>query len=173
MGEGDQGGKIKVKMKKIKVQAGDLCAIPLGNGEYAFAQLIDNLHQHCYVIYDYKGAIYPDLKELIKNKIIILTYTVDVFIDNGRWPLIGNISPPTKISIPNYIVGKFENGKEKIKVVDNHGNYLREATVEDKKKLSYQTSVSPAVLENVARFKLLGIGRYRPYMEALFYKVNV
>ena len=156
-------------MKKTKVKVGDVCAIPLGDGDYAYAQIIDDSNQHCYIVYNYKSKNFSELQDLTKNKIIILTYTVDVFIENHRWPLLGNITLPSGIIFPNYIEGRLRGGKLRIIVVDHHANYIREASIEDKKKLFFKSSVSPIILEDVTKFKLLGIGRYRPYMDEMFY----
>ena len=161
------------KMKRIRVKVGDVCAIPLGNGYYAYAHSIDDVikdgRAHYYVIYDHLSNIFPELQELTKNNIIVLICTVDVFIENHSWPLVGNIAPPSGITIPNYIVNRFKDGNEQIMVVDHHGKYLREATIDDKRNLSYQSSFSPIVLEDVAKYKLLGKGRYLPYMDKIFY----
>jgi hypothetical protein len=157
-------------MKRIKVKIGDIYALPLGNGEYAYAQLIDITPFNYFVVYDYKSSTFPEVQNLVEQKIIILTNTVDVFIKDLRWPFVGNISPPSGVIIPNFIVGRLKDGKEQIIVVDYHGNYLRGATKEDKKTLLYQSSVSPAFLEHIAKHQLLGVGRSYPDIEKVFYK---
>jgi hypothetical protein len=139
-------------MKRIKVKVGDVFAIPLGNGEYGFSQIIDDIFQQCYVIYDYKSQVFPDPKEIVKYKILVLTYTVDVFIQDRRWPLVGNATPSSDVIFPEYIIGSSENER----VMDHHGKTIRKATEEDKKKLTHMTSVSPALLENIAQHLLLG-----------------
>jgi hypothetical protein len=159
-------------MKRIKVKIGDIYALPLGNGKYAYAHLIDITPYNYFVVYDYKSSTFPEVQNLVKKKIIVLTNTVDVFIKDLRWLFVGNISPPSGVIIPNFIVSRLKDGKVQMMVVDYHGNYLGVATEIDQKTLHYQSSVSPAYLEHIAKYQLLGVGKKYPDMETFFYKDN-
>lgn len=157
-------------MKSIKVKIGDVFAIPLGNGEYAYGQIVDDSKYPCYIIYDLKSTVFPAIQEIVTRRIIILTYTVDVFIKSGRWPLLGNIAPPSDIVFPYYLVGTLEDGNEKIIVMDHRGIFLRYATESDQQRLTRMSSFSPKALEDIAKFKFLGIGKYLSYMDKLIYR---
>jgi hypothetical protein len=159
-------------MKNVKVKIGDIYAIPLGNGEYGYAQLIDITPFEYFAVFDYKSSSFPEVRSLIKHEIIILTSTIDLDIKNHNWPFLGNIAPPSGIVIPNYIVStlKEPNGaKIQIMVVDCHGKYLRKATEKDQRTLVHQTSVSTALFEHLIQYKLLGVGECYKGMEQFFY----
>jgi hypothetical protein len=152
-------------MKKIKVRVGDVFAIPLDNGELAFGQLVDNANLHCYIVFDYRSHDFPDVWEITKKPIIIIAFTVDVFIEDGSWPLLGNICPPSNIKFPKFLV----DTETKTMVIDFQGRYLHEASQDEKHNLRRRSSYSPIILKKVAEFKLSD-GEYLPYMEKLLYE---
>jgi hypothetical protein len=162
-------------MKSIKVKIGDIYAIPLGNGEYGYTQLIDITPYKYFAVFDYKSSSFPEVQSLIKQEIIILTITIDVDIKNHNWPFIGNIAPPSWIVIPNYIVSTLKEpnaAKIQIIVVDRYGKYLREATEKDQRTLFHQSSVSPALFEHLIKYKLLGVGDYEKIIDKFLYKAS-
>lgn len=154
-------------MKNRKPKVGDVFAVPLGNGEFAYTQMINNDMDQCYVIYNYKSILPPALDDLKSNRVIVLMYTIDEFVRNGRWPYVGSIVPPKSIKIPYYLAETYD-GKLRSIVVDHQGNFLHVASEMDKQKLSYKSSFSPKALEDVVRYIFLGIG-YANYMKILFY----
>ena len=149
----------------MRIKIGDVFAIPLGNGEFAFGQIVANTKPECYVIYDYKSNDIPDLSLLISQKIIFLTYTVDLFIKNGNWRVLGNINPPSNIIFPEYLIDTL-NG---YMVMDYTGKKLRFATDKEKTMLSTHKSVSPHLLETAVKARF-GTGESHPYEETLLYK---
>lgn len=149
----------------MRIKIGDVFAIPLGNGEFAFGQIVANGSSKCYVIYDYKSNDFPDLSLLIRQKIIFLTYTEDLYIRNGNWKVLGNINPPSNIIFPEYRVETL-NGTV---VIDHTGKKLRFATDKEKTILSTHKSVSPMILEKSVKARF-GTGESYPYAETLLYK---
>jgi hypothetical protein len=156
--------------KRIKTHVGDVFTFPLGNGEFAFGQIVDDQPQDCFVIFGYKNGIFPNIQEITDNKIIILTYSIDLFIKTGRWTILGNVAPPIDIVFPNYKISVVKDGKTKTVVVDNKGQYLHDATKKEILTLKYRNSFTPAVLENAAKYKLAGMGEYRDEWASLFYE---
>lgn len=147
-----------------KAKIGDVFRVSLGNEQFAFGQIVANSKPKCYIVFNYKSSNLPDIKEIVNSKILMLTYTVDTFIEDGDWEVIGNIKPPA-IKFPEYVV-ETEKGT---RVVDYNGKVIRKATIEDEQKLSTHKSVSPKVLDLAIKAKF-GIGEWYPMMEILLYK---
>lgn len=144
---------------------GDVFAVQIGNGKFVYGQIVANSNPKCYVIFDYVSETSPDLITLVNSKIVFLTYTVDVFIEDGDWKVIGNVEPPTTINFPEYII---ETPKGSM-VMDYMGKMIRHATQSDLKNLGIKNSVSPKVLEVAIRAKY-GTGKWLPPLDMLLYK---
>lgn len=162
---GDSWNRIGGTVLKQNVKIGDVFAVSLGNGRHVYGQIVANSQPKCYVIFDYESETQPDLKTLVNSKIVILTYTVDVFIEDGDWKVIGNIEPSSRINFPEYII-ETSNGP---KVMDYMGKILRCATPTDIKNLGTQKSVSPKVLELAIKAKF-GTGEWYPTLNTLLYQ---
>jgi len=51
---------------KHKVKIGDLFAIPLGDGQFVFGQVVANTNPKCYIIFDNKSTLKPKPNELTR-----------------------------------------------------------------------------------------------------------
>jgi len=152
---------------KQNANIGDIFAVSLENGKNVYGQIVANCKPKCYVIFDYESETHPDLMTLINSKIVILTYTVDVFIEDGIWKVIGNLKPPSNIKFPEYIIETSTGPK----VMDYTGKMLREPTSSDLKSLGSKKSVSPKVLDLAIKAKF-GTGEWYPTLDMLLYDAN-
>lgn len=150
--------------KKFKICVGTVIAIPIDNKRFAYGQIIADTKPECYIIFDYISNEYPDINELVSKKIIMLTYTVGTFIENGDWIIIGNVEPSGNIVIPEYIVDTLDG----VMVVDCRRNIIRKASESDMTLLGTHKSVSPKVLDMAVKAKH-GVGEWYPYMKILEY----
>jgi len=152
-------------MKKHQAHKGDVFAIPLGNGDFAYGQLaIDGLGTNCYIVFDFISAKFPDVTDLVKHQIIIRVLMVDAFLEHGCWTVIGNTPPPAEIYFPEYKLSCPPNTK----VTDFAGHILRKATKADEERLDYRGSVNSSLFESVVKAKF-GQKEWKPYMNEYLY----
>ncbi|MBI6871794.1 Imm26 family immunity protein [Clostridium aciditolerans] len=151
------------KRKRVKVE--DVFIIPVDNEKNCYGQVVSDGIDKCYVIYDITSEDILIPEQVICNPIAFLTFTVDNFIEEGRWKVIGNVDVPQNIIFPIYKVETL-NG---YMVTDHKGNYLRSATDKEIRELKYHKSVSPALLEHAVQAKY-GNRKWENYFDEIIYK---
>lgn len=153
--------------RHICAQIGDVFSIPLGNGQFAYGQIVTDTIEKYYAIFDYINSISPDIEELVRMRIIFLAMTVDAFIEDGDWPVIGNTRPPPDIDFPEYLIETSVGSC----VMNYTGKILRKATFLDMNTLTNRSSFSPKALELAVKVKLGGEGgEWYPAMSKMLYK---
>ena len=96
------------KKKKIKAQVGDMFAISIGNGKYCFGQVVsaivggDKIIPYTYIVYDCVDELNTSIEKIRSSAILLLFNTVDMFIEDGAWPLIGHEEVPQNLIFPEY-----------------------------------------------------------------------
>ncbi|MFC5529513.1 Imm26 family immunity protein [Cohnella yongneupensis] len=156
---------VRKKKSGITVAIGDVFAIPLGENQFGYGQVVGGGHPKIYVIYHLLAESHPDINDIVSNKIIYFTHTVDVPIEDGDWVLIGNTDVPKGIVFPEYIVDTSSG----YHVTDYQGNILRIATESEKENLNTHSSFSPSVLEKATKAHF-GLGEWYPYFDKIKYK---
>lgn len=74
--------------KRVRPRAGDVIAIPLGGGRFAFGRLLLD----CGIaIYDYRSKSIPDVTSLSGKPIRFHASIFTSAISNGSWPRIGHL----------------------------------------------------------------------------------
>ena len=158
------------KKKKIKTQIGDLFAIPIGDSEYCYGQVVSEIEEsgkvfpYTYIVYDFMGPIETPLEMIRTQEILLLFHTVDVDIEDGVWPIIGQADVPEHIKFPEYQQRKLG----KLMVIGVDCKVIRAATVEDEKMLGTMKSVSPSVVVNLLKAHF-GEGEWHEYYDDLIY----
>lgn len=151
-------------IKKIKsTNVGDVFRIEIKEELYCFGQIISKgTLSDTIIIFDKIGSSNLDLNDIINNKIIFYVNTVDEFITNGRWVLIGKTFLPDNLNYKEYIT-------DSNKVLSQEGIVIRTASTNDVKVLKSYKSFSPIVVEDAVKAKY-GIEDWYPALDDLVYK---
>lgn len=154
-------------IRKIKVKIGDVFTINMENGK-CYGQVVADGIDKCYIIYDIISKAILEPEEVVKAPIIFLIFTIDGFIEDGRWQVIGNSSIPDNIIFPIFKVDTLDG----YMLMDHMGNYLRNASKSEIKELNYHKSVSPALLEHAVMAKFENY-KWESYFDEILYKDSV
>jgi len=73
-----------------KPKAGDVFAIPLGDGTYGFAQVA---HTGDYAFFDFRAERAPRLEEIVSHAVAFRVPAVSGVASNGGWTALGNLPP--------------------------------------------------------------------------------
>jgi ribosomal protein S17 len=152
------------KKSEIQVAIGDVFAIPLREDKFSYGQVVGGGNPKTFVIYDITSEIHPEVNDIVNRRIIILTHTVDVAIEDGDWILIGKSEVPNGIVFPQYLV----DTPEGYYITNFEGQLLRPATEHEKENLSTRKSISPSILEDAVKAQY-GIEESYPYLDNLKY----
>jgi len=150
--------------RRKKVKIGDVFVINVGNRK-CYGQVIADGIDKCYVIYDLTTDEILSTEQVIKAPIVFLTFTIDDFVEEGRWEAIGNTKVPDNIVFPIFKVDTLHG----YMVTDYKGNYLRVANEVEISRLGYLKSVSPALLEHAVQAKF-GNSKWEDYFNDILYK---
>lgn len=155
---------MKKKKNSIIASVGDIFAIPIGENKHGYGQIVGEGYTKTYVIYDIVSEAHPELNKITSSKIIFLTHTVDVPIEDGDWILLGNAEIPTNINFPKYKV----DTPDGYYVTDYRGELISPASEEEISNLGTRKSISPSILEDAVKAKY-GFGEWYKYLDNLIY----
>lgn len=151
--------------KKVKsTNVGDVFKIEIKENLYCYGQIVSkgNLSDTI-IIYDKISSNNLDLDEIINNKIIFYVNTVDEFITNGRWMLIGKACLPDNLKYREYITDI------KQQVLSQEGKVIRSASRKDIKELTSYISYSPIMVEDAVKAKY-GDDNWYSALDDILYK---
>ncbi len=154
--------KKKTKMTNI----GDVFRIKINENLSCFGQLVcKGKTSISVIIYDYtSNEDNLDINIITKNKIIYYVNTVNLFLTNGKWEVIGNQPIPSNLNFPEYIIETLDG----YKVLSHEGNIIRNATKNDINKLNFHNSYSPIIVEDAVKAKYFGEDWY-PALDKIIY----
>ncbi len=149
--------------KKIKsTNIGDVFRIEVKDKLYCFGQIVfKGTLSDTIIIFDKISSCNLALNEIINNQIIFYVNTVDEFITNGRWVLIGRTCLPDNLNYKEYIT-------DSNKVLSQEGIVIRTASTYDTKVLKSYISFSPIVVEDAVKAKY-GFEDWYPALDELVY----
>lgn len=156
-------------MAKKKVKVGDVFAVPIGKDKFGFGQVaIQGEYSDCIVIYDIVSEEYPPVDSIVTNNLVFLLQTVSSRIEDGCWPVLGNIKVPNNIKYPKYK----EETEEGYMLIDTDGSILKEnASNKEVENLSELESWSPGIVEEALKAKYMGEDWDDDYNEILYKNV--
>lgn len=157
-------GEVYIMARRKKIKIGDVFVINVDNCK-CYGQIVADGIDKCYVIYDITTDEVVPPQQVVKAPIVFLTFTIDDFVEEGRWQAIGNTSIPGNIVFPIFKVDTL-NG---YMVTDHKGNYLRVASETEISDLGYLKAVSPALLEHAVQAKF-GTGKWEDYFDEILYR---
>lgn len=154
-------------MPKRRPQIGDVFAIKIGD-LFCYGQIAARGPlADCVIAFDFASAKLDTVSDVASKSIAFVMLTVDAFVASGRWPVIGNASPPINLILPEYIA----DTRDSAKVYTWQGKALRKATPEDLQRLGHMESESPVVLEKALRARFAG-AQWEPRFDRLVYKAG-
>lgn len=143
-----------MRKRRIKINIGDIVAIPVSSDKYCYAQLVDgDVMLGCFLIFDGIYEEHPILNKIISNSILLLAFTNGQGIVENVWKIIGNTSIPDNVQIPIFKVDYMENGIIRTMVTDFKGDFLYIATEDETKKLKNMKSCTPGIVEDAIKAK--------------------
>jgi len=133
---------------KLKLKVGDIFTIPVNDEKTGFGQIINIPNKNNFIIAIFESVYYgkewPNLDEIVTDKILFLGYTMDALLYHKEWKIIGNISSNiSKVQLPYYKLGTPPD----MKLVNYKGDKLRKASRDEFENLEYETVVAPVRYE--------------------------
>lgn len=157
----------KMAKKIVKVNVGDIFAIRINAKMYSYGQVVTQGEtDDSMIVYDITSEKHPTLEEIISRPIIFFINTMDMYIENGNWAIIGNAKVPKDLKFPKYIVETLSG----YKVVSHTDEILGKANESQIRDLKFFTSYSPIVLEDAVKAKY-GNGEWYAELDNLVYKL--
>lgn len=155
--------------KLYRPKTGDVFSIKIDSTKYSFGQVIYADIEGLVIIYDIIVDKFPLISEIIRAPVIFMAYTTFVFVETGRWEIIGKDEIPTGILYPDYKAEAYVNGTLKTMVYGYNHILLREADESDKNRLRTHKSITPIIIENAIKAKY-GLVPWEDYYEDLLYR---
>lgn len=151
--------------KRIAYKLGDIFAIPIDLQRYAYGQVVVTSRKtdDWIVIYDVISEdVTSDLKSIIQNPILFLVQTDSVCIEDGLWPVIGNMPIPDNLIFPTFK----EETLNGFVVVDYRGSVIGKASEEEVRHLRYRESWSSYTVFRAVKARY-GNGAWEPYYDEM------
>lgn len=140
--------------KKLRLHAGDVFTIPLGNGQFGFGQIVcfpKTKDSFIMAVYDYVSLSKEkiEIKEICSSKILFLGYSTDARIFHNIWDILGNYT----VNLPEIVLPYFKLGSlpNEVFLVDHKGKRLVEIDELNFIKLEYETHFAPIRFENALK----------------------
>ena len=153
------------KRRKVnKVEMGAVFAIKLDEKRFVYGQVVTDGILKAYIIFDYCSEIHPPIDEIIERQIMFFTHVVDIALEEGTWILLGKTMITHNLKFPFYIV---DTPKDYM-VTEHDGTIIRRATKEEKERLLFQHSFTPAAIEDAIKAKY-GLSEWLKYYDKLLY----
>lgn len=132
----------------MKLKVGDIFTIPISDEKTGFGQIIiiPSKSNFIIVVFEkvYTGRDWPNVKEIIEDKILFLGYTMDAKLYHNHWQIIGNeTSNLDRIKLPYYKLGTPPD----CKLVDYKGKVIGKIGKDKFQKLEYKTVLAPIEYE--------------------------
>lgn len=136
--------KKATKRKRVKLSEGDVFELTVPDGKFGYGIIVKRGGLKNggtpYIamfrpLYDKR----PDVRELIREEVVLAGWTMDALFYHGRWNVIAHDLPLPRVPFPNFKVkmdGKFY-------VTDVHGQTVMEATAAEQELLDYRFSRAP------------------------------
>ncbi|NEB02594.1 Imm26 family immunity protein [Streptomyces sp. SID13726] len=152
----------------MKYRQGDVFSIPVADGMPAAGRVVLKMRGGNILV-----AVYPersetvdsvDLERLSVSRPVFTVETMDLFIKNGNWPVLGKWAPAVESPIPVYKT-QFEPGGP---FYEQHidGTIGGQLTDEEAVHLKRQKSFSPALVEKALR-ALQGLEPWLPVFDEM------
>lgn len=133
---------------------GDVFAIPIDEFRIGYGQIVCDLGYIVVFRPAFERSARQILPDIVGSEIALFGQTIDTRIEDGDWAIVGS-SPPDLQRIPRPHYLSYRLGKDVI--MDFDDEYLREATVEDRRFYEPRWSVDPLYFE-MALQALHGVG---------------
>lgn len=151
------------RKRSVRIGAGDIFEILAPDGRRGYGQVIVGGSAFYVVIFRELYSELPDLDQLITGELLLVGWTLDALIFNGKWKIVGNRLPiSARAPFPSYKVRV--RGVPHVR--DFSGENYRLATSEDWELLENKTTVAPVRYQN-ALLSHHGFGEWRSDYEAL------
>ena len=83
------------KRAKIRLKVGDLFEVPLGDGRFGFGHI---LRANFVGFYAVESRERMPIDEIIKQPVAFRIVCLTDMIENGTWPILGNVTPPAPMN---------------------------------------------------------------------------
>ncbi|MEW9702991.1 Imm26 family immunity protein [Paenibacillus sp. SI8] len=134
--------------KKIKPQMGDVFSISLNDEKFCYGQIVG---MDTIIVYDIVGNEGQSIEDIISSSIMFLVHTTDVYIEDGKWHLLGNAPIPEDIKFPQYKTYTLDG----YAIIDHNSNILRKASKVEEASLTGKKSYTPNVIEEAVKSKFI------------------
>ncbi|WP_196454442.1 Imm26 family immunity protein [Planomonospora sp. ID82291] len=153
----------------IRYREGDILAILIEEEYFTFGQVARKLQHN--IILSIFHNIASDLTEPFLDKInpntpTLIFETMDTFIRNGKWKIVGNLPSPSDLIIPKFRVSVEGQGEC---IQDAFGKIIGPVTLMESDKLRSPKSYSPPIAEAAAR----AINKKGPWMHVFDEMLNL
>lgn len=135
-----------MKTKKHRTKAGDIFKIPIDQNRNSFGQVITNRNGVLRIVTfktAYNIADKPKVENILADKIILLTDTMDALIYYGNWEIYDNEIPIKNLPMPN-----FKYGLDVVYITNYDHSAKRIATKQESDNLDFKFSFSPINIQN-------------------------
>lgn len=131
-------------MARARPKAGDVFQIPVDEEHVAFGQVLETGDAMCHFVV--RDGLYGrkedhDLDEVVREPVILYSWSSCRLLKNGRWKVVGN-RPVDAGTLPPVEFVEME-GPDEFVVIDWTGNVLRPASRDDVEKAPFRTSRGP------------------------------
>jgi hypothetical protein len=132
------------RRKRVKLSEGDVFEFAVPDGRRGYGIIIKRgvlTNGGCPYIGMFRSLHVerPDLNQVVRDEVVLAGWTMDALVYHGRWIVVGHGLPLPLVPFPNFKIGQ----EGEVYVTDVDGEFLDEATAEERELLDYGFSLAP------------------------------